>query len=95
MIVDPNGTREAEFCLFVLVLGTSGSLDAAFTHGSWATRTFLIFGGVFSILYGAIGYAELSSGKAFPADRFLPWIAFVLSALYFIYKVPVLRDQCD
>lgn len=95
MIVSPSGTREAEFCLFVLVLGTCGSLDAAFTHGSWAMRTFLIFGGVFSVLYGAIGYAEFSSSKVFPADGLLPWVAGVLSVLYFLYKVPVLINECN
>jgi hypothetical protein len=92
-LIVTHGPYGAESCLFVLVLGASGGFEAAFTtKGSWATRTFLIVTALFSVFYGATGYAELSSGQVFPAIGLLWWAAGVLSLAYLIYKVPLLWE---
>lgn len=93
-LIVTHGPYGAESCLFILVLGASGGFEAAFESGSWGTRTLLIVTALFSVFYGATGYAELSSGQPFPAAGLLWWTAGVLSVSYLIYKVPLLWEKC-
>jgi hypothetical protein len=89
-----RGPYEAEFCLFLLVLGASGLFEAAFRHERLVTRTILAVVGLSAVVYGAFGYADLSGGQPFPPARLLWWGVWVLSASYLAYKVPVLWREC-
>lgn len=89
-----KGPYEAEFCLFLLVLGASGLLDAAFTHVRAATRTILALVGLSAVVYGAFGYADISGGQPFPPAKLLWWGVGVLSAAYLAYKLPLLWEEC-
>jgi hypothetical protein len=92
--VAPGSPRDAELCLFVLVLGASACFEGAFSHRNVLSRTMAIVAGILAAIYGAMGYAKLSSGEAFPAVGLLLWAVIVLSACYLIYKLPILWEQC-
>jgi hypothetical protein len=83
-----QGPYDAELYLFVLVLGASGVLEAAFTHGSAPMKTILVILGTLAIAYGALGYAKVSSGEAFASAGGLRLALAGLSCAYLIYKVP-------
>jgi len=96
-IVTPSASFLQDLCLFVLVLGASGALEAAFCNEgeSSLTRTLLIVGGTFSLFYGAIGYATLSAGTSWAASGLLLYVIGVLSVAYLAYKVPLIWDRCS
>lgn len=90
-----NAPFTSEYCLFVLVLGATGALEAAFVaQGSSLRRSFLIFGGGVAALYGGMGYVKVTAGATLPAGGFLWWFVGGLTVAYLAYKIPVLRDQC-
>lgn len=89
-----KGPYEAEFCLFLLVLGASGLLEAAFHHVRAVTRTILALVGLSAVVYGAFGYADISGGQPFPPARLLWWGVGILSAAYLAYKLPLLWREC-
>lgn len=93
--VAPSGPHGAEFCIFVMVLGATGLLEAAFATQSTLTRTLLVFWGIASVAYGAIGYDQLTISSAFPGGGPLSIVAWSLAASYGTYKVPLLWDQCN
>jgi hypothetical protein len=94
-------TFRLEGCVFVLVIGASGALEAYSDDRKLADantwRTVLFGAGIVSIVYGAICYGKLAGAAAghltapFTADLLLAPLLVLLSITYAVYKVPMLR----
>lgn len=99
LIVNPSGQLQIEGCLFILVLASTGILEAFTDPLSSPSRTILLLLGGVSALYGALGYGTLvgaAIGNVAPNFKagWLIWpLLASLSFAYLSYKLPLLRSE--
>ena len=102
-LVGPWTSFEAEGCLFILVLATTGVweayLDSKKRHVADAWRNILVALGIISACYGALGYGRLAATTpehykdAFQAGILIWPLVIALSATYLAYKLPLLKGE--